>query len=242
MLKSVLILFLLTISSTLTAQRKNQIAPDLTLDTLATNILIHTSYQAWAGAPFPSNGLVVVSGDKVILVDTPWGLSPTIDLLKYIKEKMNKTVTHCIVTHFHADRVGGVKALKEIGAVVMGNSRTIALLKDSVHLIPDVPLKDDELLSINGIAIHVFYPGKGHTSDNIVVYLPEKKVLFGGCFVKSMEASGMGNVSDADLNEWPRSVRRVKSKFDPDFVVPGHQRFCYGEECLDHTLSLLKNH
>jgi metallo-beta-lactamase class B len=242
MLKIASIFIFLSVPVLIFAQRKNQIAPNLTLDTLTENVLIHTSYQPWEGIPFPSNGLLIVTGDRVILVDTPWGLTPTIDLLAYIKETMKKTVTHCIVTHFHADRVGGVDALKKSGATVMGNKRTIELLKDSTHLVPDVPLKDDELMSIHGVDVHVYYPGKGHTRDNIVVYLPKEKVLFGGCFVKSMEAKGMGNVSDADLQAWPQSIRRVKVKFSPEFIVPGHQRHCVREECLDYTLDLLKAH
>src|SRR6185295_3616589 len=68
----------------------------------------------------------------------------------------------------------------------------------------------------------VFYPGPAHTRDNIVVWLPDSRVLFGGCAVRAA-TSGLGNVADADLTAYPASIRRVLERYPAaEVVVPGH--------------------
>jgi hypothetical protein len=33
----------------------------------------------------------------------------------------------------------------------------------------------------------VFFPGAAHSADNVVVYFPKKRLLFGGCMIKPKE-------------------------------------------------------
>lgn len=88
--------------------------------------------------------------------------------------------------------------------------------------------------------IEVFYPGEGHSPDNIVVWLPEYKVLFGGCLVKELDSKGLGNTTDANLEQWPISINKVLEKYpDAEVVIPGHGNWG-GIELIEHTLELLK--
>jgi metallo-beta-lactamase class B len=67
------------------------------------------------------------------------------------------------------------------------------------------------------------FPGAGHTVDNIVVYEPRTRTLFGGCLIKSSTAVDLGNVADAKVPVWVPSVRSVQARY-PQSVncVPGH--------------------
>jgi hypothetical protein len=40
-----------------------------------------------------------------------------------------------------------------------------------------------------------FFPGAGHTRDNLAVWLPQQRVLFGGCFLKSVTIPGHGTIN-----------------------------------------------
>ena len=88
--------------------------------------------------------------------------------------------------------------------------------------------------------VETFYPGKGHTEDNIVVWLPQYQILAGGCLVKSAEAKDLGNVADAYVNEWSTSIENVLKRYgNINAVVPGHGEV--GDKgLLLHTLDLLK--
>ena len=57
--------------------------------------------------------------------------------------------------------------------------------------------------------------------------------------VKSMNSSGLGNLSDANTQQWPLTLQKVKNKFpEAEIVIPGHGAFG-GTELIDHTLNLL---
>ncbi|MBN1650541.1 MAG: CfiA family subclass B1 metallo-beta-lactamase, partial [Bacteroidales bacterium] len=75
--------------------------------------------------------------------------------------------------------------------------------------------------------------------DNITVWIPGKKILFGGCLIKSIDSKGLGNLSDAVVNDWDMTVEKVMKKY-PEIktVIPGHGDFG-GTELLTHTIELV---
>ena len=89
-----------------------------------------------------------------------------------------------------------------------------------------------------GIHYEVLYPGPGHTRDNIVVYYPDAKVLFGGCLIRPGGSDNLGNTADADVVHWAEAVRNVAAAFpDAEIVIPSHGPMG-GRELLDHTIAL----
>ena len=79
-------------------------------------------------------------------------------------------------------------------------------------------------------------------NDNIVVYFPGQKLLFGGCLVRASTAEGLGYVVEADLDYWDDAVNAVAKRFpDADVIVPGHGE-PGGRGLLSHTLTLLDMH
>lgn len=73
--------------------------------------------------------------------------------------------------------------------------------------------------------IILYYPDVSHSPDNIVVYVPDKMLLFGGCMVKAANAQDLGNTADADIEGWGRSIDKIINKYPSDivmYVVPGH--------------------
>lgn len=100
---------------------------------------------------------------------------------------------------------------------------------------------DIEQLAIHNKEIEIYFPGPSHSPDNLVVYFPQKRILFGGCMVKSLESTDLGNTADADLKEWPKSVNRVLERYKDkaDIVVPSHGK-CGNIDLLVHTIELGK--
>ena len=87
-----------------------------------------------------------------------------------------------------------------------------------------------------------YYPGEGHTKDNIVIWFDDEKVLYGGCLVKSTETNDLGYLEDANLSEWPTTIKNVIKRFPkPQYVIPGHFGWT-DNKGLEHTLYLLEEH
>ena len=96
-------------------------------------------------------------------------------------------------------------------------------------------------LSCGETLVELAFLGGGHTVDNIVAWVPAKKILFGGCLIKSQNAKNLGNVEEADLINYPSTLKKVREKYSQaKIVVPGHGR-PGGIELVDHTIELCNN-
>jgi metallo-beta-lactamase class B VIM len=207
-------------------------------------VWVHVATQAFDGTVYPSNGLIVRDGDGLLLVDPAWGGENTAALLAAIEAEIGLPVRRAISTHFHDDRVAGVDILAAAGVTTFGTPLTRRLAAAEGN---EVPARILDGLAEPGDAIgigpvEVFYPGPGHTPDNLVVYVPEVRVLFGGCAVHEAARTTVGNVADADLETWSASIRRIQSRYpEAEIVVPGHG-VPGGPELLEHTINVVKAH
>ncbi len=101
--------------------------------------------------------------------------------------------------------------------------------------LPDVTFKDSLELRIGEISIWLYFLGAAHSKDNIVTWIPDKKVLFAGCMVKSLGATDLGNVVDGDMTAYPKTIDLLISKFKTaEIVIPGHGNVG-GFELIMHT-------
>lgn len=204
------------------------------------NVWVHTSYENYNGSRTPSNGMVVITSQGLVLIDTPWNNEQTKELIKLTKEKFKKDIALAIITHAHEDRIGGIDTLLENNVDVRSTKLTAQLAAKAGYKEPSPKLDENPNIGIGDASIEVFYPGEGHTSDNITVWLPQYKVLFGGCIIKSLESQGIGNSADANLTQWPESVRKIQKKYSmAQIVIPGHGKWG-SSKLIDHTLELLE--
>jgi glyoxylase-like metal-dependent hydrolase (beta-lactamase superfamily II) len=72
---------------------------------------------------------------------------------------------------------------------------------------------------LGGEEVRVIFPGPGHSPDNLVVWFPARRLLFGGCLIKGARAIGF--TGHADLDRWPAAIDRLRP-LGPRVVVPGH--------------------
>ena len=89
-----------------------------------------------------------------------------------------------------------------------------------------------------GDGVVIYYPGPGHTRDNIVVYYDTAKTLFGGCLIRHAITRSLGNTADGYVDRWARTTRKAAAAFpDAEIVIPSHGPAA-GPELLGHTVSI----
>ncbi|WP_245902277.1 subclass B1 metallo-beta-lactamase [Gracilibacillus dipsosauri] len=216
------------------------------LTQLTDKVWVHTSYNEWKGTKIPHNGLVVTTDKGAVLIDTAWdteGNHPkTKALLQMIQKHLKKKVVLAIVTHAHDDSIGGIQALLDKKIEVRSTSLTAKLAKENGYPSPKPILDEKPMMKIGDTVIKTMYPGEGHSKDNITAWLPQYKILFGGCFIKSLDAKDLGNLSDANVEKWDDSVKKVIEKYPQvKIVVPGHGEWG-NKRLLFHTIDLIKQH
>jgi metallo-beta-lactamase class B len=214
---------------------------DIELINLQDSIFIHvTWHQLDNSSRFPSNGLIIIKNGQALMIDTPMDNDKTERLSKYIKRSLNADLTKLIIGHFHDDCLGGLDYLQNAGVESIANTRTIDKCKEIGLPIPSTPFTDSLIFDFNGVKIECRYFGAGHSFDNITVWLPNNKILFGGCLVRSGNSNSLGNLSDAVVSEWDLTIKQLMYEYtDIKIVIPGHGNYG-GKEILAHTIELVE--
>jgi len=168
------------------------------------------------------NGMIVTSGKDALIVDTPTNDAVSEELIEWVEEVLKKKVTNVVATHFHHDCLGGLGEFHARNIPSFASFKTIELAQSNNSPVPLNGFGGSLEITVGQLTVLNQYFGEGHTVDNIVVYVPKKKVLFGGCLIKSMGAD-KGYLGDANIKEWPQTLAAVKSKFgSAKIVIPGH--------------------
>jgi metallo-beta-lactamase class B len=219
-----------------------RVADDVTVRPLGEGVWVYTTYfDVPESGRVGANGLVVISDQEAALINLPWTDEQTAALFDWIEEKQGATVKAVVPTHFHQDCMGGLAEAHRRGATSYGLDKTIALARRDHLPVPQSPFQLRTAIHCGTSMILVTYPGIGHTTDNVVAWLPKQKILFGGCLVKSLDAQSLGNTSDGDLMAFPVTLKKIKAAYqNAKIVVPGHGDWG-GLELVDHTLRLCKN-
>jgi len=215
-----------------------RIAGNVWLGRLTDSVWIHTTTHVIDGVGYyPANGAIVVDGAESLLIDTGWNDADTNAILAAWQRTGQPAISRALVTHFHFDRLGGIGALSKRGIPAFGNPRTIGLAEHNGLPTPR-PLRDVEKRKQRLGRVEVFYPGEGHTIDNVIAWVPSNGVLFGGCLVKSTTAGDLGNIADANVAAWPATLDALTRAYAPRHVIPGHGTIA--GDSLSHTRALAR--
>jgi len=214
---------------------------DIQLVHLKDSFFLHITNDEVVGfGTVSSNGLIVIRSGKALMIDTPMDEAKTEIILNYLRDSLHTEVSFFIPGHWHNDCIGGLAALHRRNVFSMSNSMTAEECAKRGLEVPRATFTLSLSLNFCGVPLELYYPGPGHSLDNIVVYFPNQKILFGGCLIKSLEATSIGNISDADVQQWPETLEKVKSKFEEvERIIPGHGSVG-SMELIDHTMQIVK--
>ncbi|RLV08835.1 MBL fold metallo-hydrolase [Streptomyces griseocarneus] len=177
-------------------------------------------------------GLIVAPDGTSALVDTAATEARARALRTAVLSVAPQAPRTLVNTHFHGDHAFGNFVFPE--ALVVGHERTrTEMLGAGLHLTglwPDVCWGDIELvppaltfadrltLHVGDVTAELLHLGPAHTSNDTVVWLPERRVLFAGDLVMNGATPfvPMGSVSGS------LDALDTLRKLGPVTVVPGH--------------------
>ena len=192
-----------------------------------------------ANQNFISNAGFVVTPAGVVVIDALGSPELAKRLLAEIRKVTPLPVRTVVITHYHADHIYGLQVFKELGANIIAhqaareylNSETAQLrlkasrqelwpwVDEKTQLTPaDVWINGQHAFTLGGVNFVVQPAGPSHTAEDVVVYLPQKKVLFSGDLVFRNRIPFVGQ---ADSKHWIVAMDELL-KFNVKWVVPGH--------------------
>ena len=192
-----------------------------------------------ANQNFISNAGFIVTPVGVVVVDALGSPALARRLLVEIRKITNKPIHTVVLTHYHADHIYGLQVFKDAGARIVAHtaareylfSDTAQLrlevsrqelwpwIDEKTRLVPaDVWLTGPQTLHIGGIRLDIQPVGPSHTAEDLVVYLPQKKILFVGDLVFRNRIPYVGQ---ADSKHWIAALQNLLT-FDTQWIIPGH--------------------
>ena len=189
------------------------------------------SYEALRSAGderFTTVSMFVVSEEGVLVADGQGNVAETERLIAHIADITDAPVTHVVVCSDHGDHTAGNSAFPEDAEFIAHPTSAEALRRmaedpDRPASAPPVPMatmmvEERAVLTFGGRTVEVIHLGRAHTGGDLVVHLPEERILF---MSEAYLHSIFPAMRSAYPSEWVAMIERAQA-MDVDQYVPGH--------------------
>lgn len=207
--------------------QNEKVSECLELIKLSESTYIHTCSQ--------NNGLVYINNGEAVIISTPDSDKETQHLIDWVKSKAK--IVGYVIDRWHPDAMEGLDIVHKNNITSYSSERTQQIAKEKGLPVTNFGFEEKLELDLGKQKVVCHYLGEAHTSDGIVVWIPDEKILFGGNEIRN-NGGWIGNIADANLSEWSNTAKRVKENYaNAKIVVPGHGKYG-GSELIDYTINL----
>ena len=188
---------------------------------------------------FGANAGVVVGRDGILVVDTLISSKMARKFLEDIRAVTDKPIKYVVNTHSHLDHSFGNSEFEKQGAVIIAHQnskkdlqingeaamkRAIGYgltdndLEGTTIALPKITFNEKMEIDLGGQTVMLIYPGPSHTDGSVMVYIPDKKLLFAGDILFT---DYHPNLVGGDIDGWIKALDYLMS-LDVDTIIPGH--------------------
>lgn len=169
------------------------------------------------------NVTVLVADEGVVLIDDKFAADHE-GIMTKLREITDKPVLYVINTHLHQDHTGGNAAMQALRAQVIAseNARRI-MAESSTDGLPDITLDEHLRLYHGKWTLDLYHLGRGHTDGDIVIHLPNERLVVMGDLFATWEpyVHLIHYAAGGSARDWSRTLERALA-LDFDTVIPGH--------------------
>jgi cyclase len=174
-----------------------------------------------------ANSTLLVGTDAILVVDTGVDSTEGNKLLAAIRSVSNLPVKYIVNTHYHPDHQGGNSVVGPDAVVISTDwtrDRTISMSgaqpsANTARFRPaNVTFTQALTIHIDPYVAKVYFPGKAHTSGDVLVYFPQQRALATGDLFLTKSSPAM---DDGSVKSWIHALDEAL-ELPLDSVVPGH--------------------
>ena len=205
-------------------------------------------YAAIGGPMAGSNAGFVIGDDGVLVIDAFFYTDAARALLGEIRKLTDKPIRYVVNTHYHIDHVSGDAVFKAAGASIIAHRNVPGWIHgENIHLMgadqirPDIKAQIDALISPDrtvdrttvltlGKRKIVLRPMTGHTGGDLVVSVPDAKVMFAGDILWNHVGP---TTIDGKILTWTTDLAHLETLPGAAIFVPGHGEVATAREVDD---------
>lgn len=184
-----------------------------------------------------SNSAFVVTKAGVLLFDTGSSTAIGESIKKVIAGVTNQPVRWIINSHAHGDHWLGNAVFKDTVEAIYASEQVTKIIANegqtwvdrfmrmtkgatgqSIIVVPDSLVNERTEIVLGSKRVLLFPSGSSHSPGDILMWLPEEKVLVAGDVIYS---DRMPSTFDPNLSQWVNLLDKIKT-MQPEVVIPGH--------------------
>ena len=178
---------------------------------------------------YGGNSILLTSNDadSALIVDTKMrGGSKKVR--KLVDELAPDATLTIVNTHFHFDHSAGNARFPDARIVSGAYAEEDWKKASGMERAPDIMLEEGDTLVLRygNEVVHVRNMGRGHTWNDVVVYLKNRNILITGDLLFNGWHPPLLGDDGASVSGWISILNRLIDDYDPDIVVPGHGPLC----------------
>ncbi len=205
------------------------ISDNLFITPLSEHTYLHTCHN--------NNGIVYINQQKALIVSTPDSDLETQNLINWVQNEKGAQVIGYVADRWHPDAMEGLDVIHANGIASYAFELTCHIAKEKHLPVPQIGFNPKKEIKVGDQKVICHFLGEAHTTDGIVVYIPNEQILFGGNEIRNFNG-WVGNIGDANLSEWSATATKIKQHYgEAKIVIPGHGKFG-GSELIDYTIQL----
>jgi glyoxylase-like metal-dependent hydrolase (beta-lactamase superfamily II) len=184
------------------------------------------------------NSAVIVGDDGCIVFDAQATPALANKVIERVRAVTDKPIKYVVLSHYHAVRVLGASAFHAEAVVSSTETRRLVaergqqdwdsefgrfprLFQGSESIPgltwPTLTFEGEMSIFLGKREVRLMQLGAGHTSGDIVAWVPDAEVMFSGDLIEYHSACYCG---DAMLREWPSTLNEIRD-FNPKAIAPG---------------------
>jgi cyclase len=186
----------------------------------------------WTSGGAGANTGFIVGTDGVIVIDAKMTADSAKEMLADIAKVTSKPVTTVILTHSDADHVNGLAGFPK-GLTIIAHENCKKEMEESENgpnpqmaaprdYLPTQTVTKNENVTIDGVHLRLLHFAPAHTSGDLIVYLPDQKIVFAGDILTLQFPYPLIHLAKHGSSEgWITSMKGMLALKAGTFV-PGH--------------------
>ena len=163
--------------------------------------------------------LIVVTSEGVLVADGQGDVSQSQAMVENIKKLTPQPIKYMVIASDHGDHTGGNVAFKTAfpNIVFISSPASQKVLANNPNP-PTETVADKRTIKMGSTEIQILNLGRAHTGGDLMVYLPQTKILF----MSEVYLRGVfPAMRSAYPSEWVETIKKAQA-LDVSMYVPGH--------------------
>jgi len=181
-----------------------------------------------------ANGGVILCETGIIVIDSKMDEESVKQSLQAIRSVSQKPLIYLVNTHSDGDHIMGNRYFPESVTVVAQENCRDDFFKENFGrpsdwdepanfpFTPSITFKENMNLWMGRDKVELYYYGNGHTSGDIVVYIPDEKVAFIGDLYFTDRPQLIHSAKGGNSFDYVRTISRMLENLDAEVFISGH--------------------